>query len=410
MNAYWKIRRAIISLKRRIRFWLDKRKRAEKRIVGLPVYFEDTGERVGVVKKVIRNSLGEEIGYEIEDESGRAIYFPSDAFERSKRGLIFAPLWYSEGLKLVAELEAKTKMPDIHELILQGELGKEEMYRMVVKKYPEIRKYVEEVLLLKESLMSRINDLEMKILKLRRELVDLSGKRLLKEIGRKEFAEKVIEARREMRIAEIGIKRCRELLLRIDKIPFLPKKMEEEEFISIRKLLHSIPVGIVILDENCRVIGANEHVEAHFGYSKEEMVGKYFTEFVVVKDREKIMDANERIFEGSESEEIEFEFVDSYGVHHILYGRFTGMSQDGERISVLALQSKEEAKGLKKIFSERVAHLFLNPLSIAQGYLHLLNEEKYGELTDEQKKQLVAIEKSLRRIEKLVKETIKLQP
>ncbi len=410
MSIYWKIRRIFISAKRKIRFWLYNRRRAERKIIGLPVYFEDTGEKVGIVKKVIKNSLGEEIGYEIEDENGNSIYFPSDAFEKSKRGLIFAPLWYSEGLKLVAELEAKTKMPDIHELILQGSMGKEEMYRMVVKKYPEVRKYVEEILLLKESLMSRINELEMKIIKLRKELVDLSGKRLLKEISRKEFAERVIEARREMRIAEIGIKRCRELLMRIDRIPFLPRKIEEEEFISIRKLLHSIPVSIVVLDENCRVIGANEHVETNFGYSKEEIVGKIFTEFVIARDREKLIDANERVFEGSENEEIEFEFIDSYGVHHILYGRFTGMSMNGKRISVLAFQSKEEAKGLKKIFSERVAHLFLNPLSIAQGYLHLLNEEKYGGLTEEQRKQLLAIEKSLRRIEKLVKETIKLKP
>jgi len=405
MKAYWRIRRTIISLKRRIRFWFRKR----ERITGLPVYFEDTGERVGVVKRVIRNSLGEEIGYEIEDESGKVIYFPSDAFEKNKRGLIFAPLWYSEGLKLITELEAKTKMPDIHELILEGGLGKEEMYRIIVKKYPEIRKYVEETLLLKESLMSRINDLETRILKLRKELVDLSGKRLLKEIGRKEFAEKVIEARRETRIAEIGIKRCRELLFRIDKIPFLPRKMEEE-VINIRKFLHNIPVGIVILDENCRVVGANEHVESKFGYHTDEIVGKHFTEFVVAKDRDKVVDANERVMERNESEEIEFEFIDGYGVHHILSGRLTGMSERGKRISVLVLQSKEEAKELRRIFSERVAHLFLNPLSIAEGYLHLLNEEEYGRLNEEQRKYLSAIEKSLGRIEKLVKETIKLQP
>ena len=154
--------------------------------------------------------------------------------------------------------------------------------------------------------------------------------------------------------------------------------------------------------------GITEHVEKNFGYGIHEMKGRKFTDFVVARDRDAIEEANKRIFSESDAEEVEFEFIDSYGIHHLLYGRFTGMSDGGKRISILAFQSREEEKSLKKIFSERVAHLFLNPLSIAQGYLHLLDEERYGDLTEEQKRQIRAIEKSLGRIEKLVKDTIKL--
>lgn len=113
---------------------------------------------------------------------------------------------------------------------------------------------------------------------------------------------------------------------------------------------------------------------------------------------------------GNDDKEAEFTLIDKYGVHHLLYGRFTGMDSNGERMSILAFHGREEEKGLRKIFSERVARLFLNPLSIAQGYLHLLSEGRYGEFTDEQKRQLHAIENSLLRIERLVKETIKLKP
>ncbi len=409
MSIYWKIRRFFISIKRAVRFGINPSKRKEKRLMGMPVYFEDTGEKVGVVKKVIKNSIGDIIGYEIQEESGKIIYFPSDAFEEHKRGLIFAPLWYSEGLKMVSELEAKTKMPDVHEFILQKK-DKEELYNIISSKYPEINKYVEEVLLLKESLMERISDLETRMVRLRKELVELSGKRLMREIGRKEFAEKIIEARREMNITEVGIKRCRELLMRIDSIPFLPRHVRHEELLPIKKILSNIPVSMVVLDENGVIRGVNEHVERIFGYTPEEMKGKKFVDFVVPKDRELLIQSNQEIFDGIDTEEVEFEFIDSFGIHHLLYGRFTGMGNGGNRISILAFHSKEEEKSLRKIFSERVAHLFLNPLSIAEGYLHLLNEEKYGELSEEQKKQLEGIEKSLKRIEKLVKETIKLKP
>ncbi len=410
MSAYWKLRRWLTSIKREIRFALDSSKRAEKKLAGLPVYFEDTGEKVGIVKRVIQNSLGAIIGYEIEDEMKQRLYFPSDAFERTRRGLIFAPLWYSEGLKLVAELEAKTKMPDVHEFILQG-LDRDALYERVASGHPEIRKYVSEVLSLKEALIRRMNDLEVRVIKLRKELVDLSGKRLMKEMGRREFAEHVIEARREMNITEVSITRCRELLLRIDSIPFLPGAMgEEPAALPLRKMLSAIPVSMVVVDENGVIVNANEHVEARFGYTAEDMKDKKLVEFVAEKDRERIIGANKNIFMGHEDAEVEFEFIDKYGVHHLLYGRFTGMDSNGGRMSILAFHTREEEKGLRKIFSERVAHLFLNPLSIAQGYLHLLSEGRYGEFTDEQKKQLHAIENSLLRMERLVKETIKLKP
>ncbi|RLF60757.1 MAG: hypothetical protein DRN37_02175 [Thermoplasmata archaeon] len=410
MSAYWKLRRWFTSIKRRIRFSLDSSKRREKKLEGLPVYFEDTGERVGVVRRIICNSLGDIIGYEIEDERHQRLYFPSDAFEKTRRGLIFAPLWYSEGLKLVAELEAKTKVPDVHEFILQG-LDRDALYERVASGHPEIRRYVQEILSLKEALIKRMNDLEVRVIKLRKELVDLSGKRLLKEMGRREFAEHVIEARREMNITEVSIARCRELLMRINSIPFLPGAIEgEPAALPLRKMLSVIPISMVIVDENGVIINANEHVESNFGYTSEELKNRKLTELVVERDRECISGANRNIFMGSDDEEVEFEFIDKYGVHHLLYGRFTGMDSNGGRMSILAFHTREEEKGLRKIFSERVAHLFLNPLSIAQGYLHLLSEGGYGEFTDEQKKQLHAIENSLLRMERLVRETIKLRP
>ncbi len=407
MSLYWKLRRLIFSMKRKLRFSL----RGERKEIGIPVYFEDTGEKVGTVKNIVFNSAGGKIGYEIENDNGKVLYFPLDAFEKRKRGLIFAPLWYSEGLKLVKDLEAKAKMPDLHELILQ-EKDKEMLYELIVRRRPEIRKYVEEVLLLKEALIKRLNDLETRMVMLRKELVELSGKRLLKEISKKDFAEKVIEARREMNIVEIGMKRCRELLFRIESIPFLPKyaRKEEEEIAPLRNILQNIPVNIIILNEEGKILGGNEHVEKNFGYSMSEMKNRKFIDFVAFKDKERIEKANERIFSGSEAEEAEFEFVDKYGVHHLLYGRFLGMRKGEAKISIFAFHTKEEAKGLKKIFSERVAHLFFNPLCIAQGYLHLLSEEKYGRLTEEQRKQIETIEKNLGRIEKLIKETIKLKP
>jgi len=397
MNLYWRILRIVFTIKRKIRMLFNSEKRKERKMRGMPVYFEDTGEFVGRVKKLIWNASGEVIGYEIEDDAKQILYFPSDAFQKTRRGLIFAPLWYSEGLKLVSELEAKAKMPDLHDFIARH-VGKEELYKIVEERHPSIKNYVEDVLMLKEALIERLNDLEIRKMKLRKELMELSGKRLLKEIGRREFAEAVIGARREMNIIEIGIRRCKELLMRIEKIPFLPSKIEHKEIQSIKRLIENIPVNIVILDKDGVIKGGNDFIKKNFGYSIEEIKGKNFVEFVAKADKEKFLAGMD------ESNELEFEFIDKYGIHHKLYGRIVTM----KGLNIMSFYRAEEQEALQKIFSEKIAHLFFNPLSIAQGYVYLLSEERYGKLTEEQKKQIDAVRKSLERIEKLLKETIKL--
>ena len=401
MSIYWKLRRAIITIKRKLRFFL---KRKGDKSVGMPVYFEDTGERVGAIKRVIKNETGEIIGYEVDSE-GELLYFPSDAFEKTKRGFIMTPLWYSEGIKLVKELELKAKAPDIHELLIYG-MDRDEIYKNVLKKYPNVKKYVEEILILRESLIQRLNDLELKMVTLRKEMVDLSGKRLLKEIGRKEFAEKIVEARREMNIVEIGIKRCKELLIRIDAIPFLPKDIGEVErsIMWIKKFMKDIPINIAIVDDSGRMKSINETFQKNFGYSIEMVEGKEFSEFVAEEHRDKIMEMIENVMYSGEGEG-EFEFVDKYGIKYPMYSRIIKME---ENTNIIVMQPSEEKEVMEKIFSEKIAHLFFNPLSIAQGYIYLLSEEKYGSLTPEQKKQIDAVRNSLERIEKILKETIKL--
>ena len=144
--------------------------------------------------------------------------------------------------------------------------------------------------------------------------------------------------------------------------------------------------------------GGNDFIKKNFGYSIEEIKGKNFVEFVAKADKEKFLAGMD------ESNELEFEFIDKYGIHHKLYGRIVTM----KGLNIMSFYRAEEQEALQKIFSEKIAHLFFNPLSIAQGYVYLLSEERYGKLTEEQKKQIDAVRKSLERIEKLLKETIKL--
>jgi signal transduction histidine kinase len=75
-------------------------------------------------------------------------------------------------------------------------------------------------------------------------------------------------------------------------------------------------------------------------------------------------------------------------------------------------KKQEGAKKLsdEEIFRQRftkyMSHEFFNPLCIAQGYLYLLEGGRYGKLTDEQRKQIQSISQNLKRIERLVRDSI----
>ncbi|MEA2054096.1 MAG: histidine kinase dimerization/phospho-acceptor domain-containing protein [Candidatus Thermoplasmatota archaeon] len=380
---------------------------------GSIAYFEDTGEEMGIVKKVIRDSNGKVAGYEIEDVKSKKILSMSrDSFEVTGRGLIFTPLWYSEAREFIEELEFKTKMPGLSDIISEGNLSKRELDE-VVKANPELNKYLENADLFKKSLGKRLNDLEEKRIDVRKELMLISEKRLLDEIGRREFTQAVIGARRNAHILDLNIKRCRELLIRLESIPFIPKHIsipymatqKSEEIMPLEELVNNIPINVMVINSDGKILSVNEQFMNNLLYNAEDIKGRELNEFV--PDAGIII----KTFNGlstHESGDVEFTFIDGESRERKMFGRSLNIKNGKEGINVLAFQEKlEESEEFRKIFAKEISHQFFNPLCIAQGYLYLLDEGKYGELTEGQRKQVKSISQSLKRIEKLVKETIK---
>ncbi|KAA0003975.1 MAG: PAS domain S-box protein [Thermoplasmata archaeon] len=377
-----------------------------KDAIGKPVYFEDTGEEMGIVRKVLRNSNGNIIGYEIEEKnSGKVMQFPSTSFENTERGLVFIPMWYSEAKEFIEELELKTKMPELQDVLRVGKLSKREVSSIATSN-SEIRKYVENASLLRKCLEKRLREIEMERLEVRRHLMSVSEKRLLNEIGRREFAKEVLEGRRKSKILEINMQRCKELLIRFDSIPFLAKpiELEKEEMPMLKSIMDNIPVNVIVTDENKNIVSVNDYFLKNLHYSPEKIKNKRIEEF--------IPNGNFNDIKLKEGKDIEFAFIDGDGKARKMFGKYLTMENGIENgIGILAFQEKlEEGEEFRKILAKQLSHEFFNPLCIAQGYIYLLEEGKYGELNDQQRKQIDAISKSLSRIEKLVKETIKVKP
>jgi len=382
-------------------FWGDDK-------TGSIAYFEDTGEEMGIVKRVIRDTNGKVAGYEIEDvKTGKTISMSKSSFDITERGLVFVPLWYSEAREFIEEMELKAKMPELNDIISESELSKREIGE-IARSHPELGNYIKNAIVVKDSINKRLRDLEERRAEIRKKLMMLSEKRLLDEIGRREFAQSVVGARRDAKILDMNVRRCRELLIRLENIPFLPKetiplhKEKPEEILPLKELMDNIPINMAVIDNDGKILDVNEHFRASMKYSDDEVKGRMIKEF---------MENGGLDFNNYGQNDVEFTFVDGDGNKKKMFGRYVGVMEGTEYVNVLAFQEKiEDGEEFRKIFAKQISHEFFNPLCIAQGYLYLLEEGKYGELTEKQKKQVESISHSLKRIENLVKETIKVRP
>lgn len=194
----------------------------KKNMKGKPVFLEDTGEKLGVVYDSIYDEENKLMGYRIKDNSSNAVLsFSLDQFDEDKKGLIFIPRWYTKALKTVEKLEFKDRIsPELTALLTDDKDYNNELYQVFSKHDNDMAEFIDEALSLKEILSSHLKVLERKREAIKEDLMDLTEKRLIKDIDRREFAEDVMEHRRKVNILEVNISKCRNLLKRLNNTSF----------------------------------------------------------------------------------------------------------------------------------------------------------------------------------------------
>jgi len=230
---------------------------AQKDMKGKQVYLEDTGEKLGVVFDAVYDSDKNLIGYKIKDSKSEAVLsFPLDQFDEDKNGLIFIPSWYSKGFKTIEKLEFKDRItPELTWLITDKTITTEELYNIFVKHDDKIAHYIEETVALRELINNRLKILEKERVSLKETLMDLTEKRLIKDIDRRQFSEYVMDHRRKVNVLDVNIKKCKDLLDRLEHTSFgmlsktIVLTVENEE--ETEQQHHMItPVSEPVLQEN----------------------------------------------------------------------------------------------------------------------------------------------------------------
>ena len=194
----------------------------QKDMKGKPVYLEDTGEKLGIVFDSIYDKKSNLVGFKIKDRKSDAVLsFSLDQFDENKDGLIFLPGWYTNAMKLIEKLEFKDKIsPELTALLSDDTVSTKELYDIFVKHDDDMANYIDDAVSLKEILYNRLKVLEKQRLSLKNDLIDLTEKRLIKDIDRREFSQDVMEHRRKVNIIDLNIEKCKNLIQRLESTSF----------------------------------------------------------------------------------------------------------------------------------------------------------------------------------------------
>jgi hypothetical protein len=249
---------------------------AQKDMKGKQVYLEDTGEKLGVVFDAVYDDDKNLIGYKIKDSKSDAVLsFPFDQFDEDKNGLIFIPSWYNKGLSTIEKLEFKDRItPELMWLITDRTITTEELYGIFIKHDDKLAHYIEEAVALRDLVTNRLKILEKERASLKETLMDLTEKRLIKDIDRKQFSEDVMDHRRKVNILDINIKKCKNLLERLEHTSFgmLSKTMvstiENEESAEQHYVMQSPSSEPVLQENNKNNLYKEKYLELKQRYEK----------------------------------------------------------------------------------------------------------------------------------------------
>lgn len=165
-------------------------------------------------------------------------------------------------------------------------------------------------------------------------------------------------------------------------------------------ILASLPVGLIILDENGGINVANRIVQDMFGYKRKELFQKsidfIFPEFKFSH------------FEGT---------IEKFGqcangdklASQLSMVQVTINDEKTVFLFVADISERYEMERLKRDLIQMISHDLRTPLANVSGVVELLLTGKYGDLSNEGQEQVGKIDKSLNRVINMISELIEIE-
>ena len=200
-----------------------------------------------------------------------------------------------------------------------------------------------------------------------------------------------------------------------------------------RSIVEHSPDGIITLDLEGVVTSCNIAAATQVGFSKDELIGKLFTEIGLFESKD-ILNYQEAFTLTLEDEVIEplkINLIRKDGSPFLVEIRIAPLKENGKTIGFQAIirdvkkqkPAEEELKKskrkielqniklkkldeLKSSFLSVTSHELRTPVTPIKGYLQMLLNQKIGSITEEQKKILKIIQRNTNRLDHLIQDIL----
>ena len=200
-----------------------------------------------------------------------------------------------------------------------------------------------------------------------------------------------------------------------------------------KNIVERSPDGIITLDLEGMVTSCNIAAATQVGFSKEELIGKTYTEIGLFENKD--IPRYQAMFTSTLQDEavepLEINLIRKDGSSFFAEIRINPLKENGRTIGVQAItrdvteqkQAEEKLKKskrkielqniklkkldeLKSSFLNVASHELRTPVTPIKGYLQMLLNQKIGSITEEQKKILKIIQRNTNRLDHLIQDIL----
>lgn len=179
----------------------------------------------------------------------------------------------------------------------------------------------------------------------------------------------------------------------------------------IRLIVESMPIGLIIIDNNGRIELNNPSVESMFAYAQDQLQGKNLS--LLLGKPETLTDAEftaDLIQKTQNGHAVELEVTTIYKTIPIEVTMNEFQTLEGKRHLVLVIDVTERhvVEKLKQEFIAMVSHELRSPLNSVLGFLEMLPEGIYGDLTEQGKEKTSVAERNINRLVRLINDLLEI--
>jgi PAS domain S-box-containing protein len=179
----------------------------------------------------------------------------------------------------------------------------------------------------------------------------------------------------------------------------------------IRLIVESMPIGLIIIDDDGRIEMNNPSVDRMFGKKQDELQSKYIGSLLGKPDTVTDLEFTTDLIQKTKNHVCEMTVTSGYRDSipiEISMNEFETLEGKRHLVLVMDVTERHVVEQLKQEFISMVSHELRSPLNSVLGFLEMLPEGIYGELNSTGQEKVSVAERNVNRLIRLINDLLEI--